>query len=166
MKRICFLTDSIFSIGGVQRVTAVIAKELAMDYDVTIVTFDDSSAQDTSLYDLHQADIHYVFFSYPETNKWIQDCCKAYSALYRKMLPQNRTTSDWYAHSSFPSPPTSRHIILKRKCMCSVPAGKGLASCWLKQWPTACPLSAAICPPAWRSWATSVSILKTATSKS
>ena len=103
MKRICFLTDSIFSIGGVQRVTAVIAKELAMDYDVTIVTFDDSSAQDTSLYDLHQADIHYVFFSYPETNKWIQDCCKAYSALYRKMLPQNRTTSDWYAHSSFPS---------------------------------------------------------------
>ena len=33
MKRICFLTDSIFSFGGVQRVTAVIAKELAKDYD-------------------------------------------------------------------------------------------------------------------------------------
>ena len=32
--------DSIFSIGGVQRVTAVIAKELAKDYDVTIFTFD------------------------------------------------------------------------------------------------------------------------------
>ena len=30
-KRICFLIDSIFSIGGVQRVTAVIAKALAQD---------------------------------------------------------------------------------------------------------------------------------------
>ena len=40
MKRICFLVDSIFSIGGVQRVTAVIAKELAKTYDVTIVTFE------------------------------------------------------------------------------------------------------------------------------
>ena len=39
-KRICFLMDSIFSIGGVQRVTAVIAKELAKECDVTIVTFD------------------------------------------------------------------------------------------------------------------------------
>ena len=38
--RICFLVDSIFSIGGVQRVTAVIAKELSKCYDVTIVTFD------------------------------------------------------------------------------------------------------------------------------
>ena len=38
MKKICFVLDSIFSIGGVQRVTAVIAKQLAKDYDVTIVT--------------------------------------------------------------------------------------------------------------------------------
>ena len=30
-KRICFLVDSIFSVGGVQRVTAVIAKELAKE---------------------------------------------------------------------------------------------------------------------------------------
>ena len=29
-KRICFLTDSVFTIGGVQRVTAVIAKALLM----------------------------------------------------------------------------------------------------------------------------------------
>ena len=29
MKKICFVVDSIFSYGGVQRVTAVIAKELA-----------------------------------------------------------------------------------------------------------------------------------------
>ena len=37
--------DSIFSYGGVQRVTAVIAKELAKDCDVTIVTFDNPKAE-------------------------------------------------------------------------------------------------------------------------
>lgn len=103
MKKLCFLTDSIFSVGGVQRVTAVIAKELAKDYDVTIVTFDSPSMEDTSIYDLRQAPMRYVFFTYPPTGKWKQKCCKAYSALYRKVLPQSRLTSDWYAHSSFPS---------------------------------------------------------------
>ena len=57
MKKICFLTDSIFSFGGVQRVTAVIAKELAKDYDVTIVTLDKPSEKDTSYYGLEEADI-------------------------------------------------------------------------------------------------------------
>jgi hypothetical protein len=101
--KICFLTDSIFSLGGVQRVTAVIAKELAKDNDVTIVTFDSSSAEDTSLYNLYQADIHYRYFSYPETSKWKTLFCKTYSLFYRKVLPQNELTSNWYSHSSFPS---------------------------------------------------------------
>lgn len=103
MKKICFLTDSIFSIGGVQRVTAVIAKELAKDYDVTIVTFDKPTAQETSLYELNEADIHYRFFAYPPTPQWKNYLCKAYSYLYRKLLPQTKLTSDGYAHSSFPS---------------------------------------------------------------
>lgn len=103
MKRICFLMDSIFSFGGVQRVTAVIAKELAKDCDVTIVTLDKPEARDTSLYDLREADLHYRFFHYPGTPRWKRFLCKAYSYLYRKVLPQTRLTSDWYAHSSFPS---------------------------------------------------------------
>lgn len=102
-KRICFLTDSIFSIGGVQRVTAVIAKELAKDHDVTIVTFDKPEQKDTSMYDLHEADINYRFFEYPKASQWKHYCCKAYSYLYRKHLPQTRITSDIYSHSSFPS---------------------------------------------------------------
>ena len=53
--------DSIFSYGGVQRVTAVIAKELAKDNDVTIVTFDKEDAKDTSLYGLNESNIHYRF---------------------------------------------------------------------------------------------------------
>ena len=67
MKKICFLVDSIFSIGGVQRVTAVIAKALASDYDVTIVTFDKPSDKNPSLYNLKEADIHYRFFQFPQS---------------------------------------------------------------------------------------------------
>ena len=97
------MTDSIFSYGGVQRVTAVIAKELAKDYDVTIVTLDKLEQKDISLYELQEADIHYRFFYYPETPRWKQLICKTYSYLYRRILPQAKLTSDLYAHSSFPS---------------------------------------------------------------
>ena len=37
-KRICFLTDSIFSIGGVQRVTAVYV-QLVNPYDIDEIGF-------------------------------------------------------------------------------------------------------------------------------
>ena len=95
--------DSIFSFGGVQRVTAVIAKELAKDYDITIITMDEAKQKDTSIYDLHTTPINYRFFNYPTLPKWKDRMCKAYSYFYRKILPQCRLTSNWYAHSSFPS---------------------------------------------------------------
>jgi glycosyltransferase involved in cell wall biosynthesis len=103
MKRICFLTDSIFSYGGVQRVTAVIAKELAKQYDVTIVTTDRPEQEDTTFYGLSEAPIHYRYFAFPEVRRWKYYFCKAYSWLYRRHLPQTRLTSDLYAHSSLPS---------------------------------------------------------------
>lgn len=103
MKRICFVVDSIFSIGGVQRVTAVIAKELAKDYDVTIVTFDNPTSKDTALFGLEEANINYRFFSYPAKNTFKNLTCKAYSGLYLKLQPQGRWWSDLYARSSFPS---------------------------------------------------------------
>ena len=103
MKRICFLVDSIFSIGGVQRVTAVIAKELAQDYDVTIVTFDQENQKDTSLYGLKEKNIHYRFFKYPQIGRIKDLICKAYSGLYLHTQPQGKRWSDIYAHSSFPS---------------------------------------------------------------
>jgi glycosyltransferase involved in cell wall biosynthesis len=84
-------------------VTAVIAKELAKDYDVTIVTLDNPKTMDTTFYNLNEADIKYRFFSFPHVNKCKILCCKAYSAFYRKLLPQNKFTSNWYSHSSFPS---------------------------------------------------------------
>ena len=101
--KICLLVDSIFSIGGVQRVTAVIAKELAKEYDVTIVTFDSPNNKDTNLYGLHEAGIQYRFFSYPKIGFIKNLCCKLYSGLYLKCKPHSKWTSDLYSYSSFPS---------------------------------------------------------------
>ena len=103
MKKICFLVDSIFSIGGVQRVTAVIAKALSKDYHVTIVSMDDPSIKNTSFYDLHEADIEYRFFQYDPLSKWKTHFLWVCSAIYRRILPQNKLTTNWYCHSSFPS---------------------------------------------------------------
>ena len=103
MKKICFLVDSIFSIGGVQRVTAVIAKELAKDYHVTIVTFDQESQKNTSLYGLKDNNIHFRFFQYPRIGRFKDIICKTYSGLYLNIQPQGKCWSDIYSHSSFPS---------------------------------------------------------------
>lgn len=103
MRRVCFLVDSIFSIGGVQRVTSVIAKELAKDYDVTIVTFDRKEQEDTSLYNLNEAGINFRFFSYPTVNKFKKKICRIYSGIYLKLQPQSKLCSDLYARSSYPS---------------------------------------------------------------
>lgn len=90
--------------GGVQRVTAVIAKELAKEHDITIVTFDASEMQDTTLYGLDEVDITYCFFCYPAVGKLLNLACKAYSAFYKTMRPSGRLFSDLYARSSFPAP--------------------------------------------------------------
>lgn len=102
MKKICFLTDSIFSIGGVQRVTAVIANALSRDHKVTIVTFDRPEQKDLSMYQLGDNPIKYEFVSYPTISPVKKKLCKAYSFLYRKLFPKCGLASDLYAHSSFP----------------------------------------------------------------
>ena len=104
MKKICFIVDSIFTIGGVQRVTAVIAKELAKEYDVTIVTFDKVELKDTTMFGLSEVNIHYRFFSYPAVGNFWNRICKAYSGFYQKFRPKSKLTSYLYAHSSFPFP--------------------------------------------------------------
>ena len=104
MKRICFLTDSIFSIGGVQRVTAVIAKELAKDYAVTIVTFDKPNLYDPQLYDLVNSNITYRYFSYPAIKNWKKKIYRLCSGIYLKCHLQSKWASNLYAWSSFPTP--------------------------------------------------------------
>lgn len=104
MKKICFLVDSIFSFGGVQRVTAVIAKGLSKSYDVTIVTFDNPKNKNTSFYNLNEATINYRFFAYPMVGSFYNKICKAYSGIYLKYCLQSKWASNLYAHSSFPTP--------------------------------------------------------------
>lgn len=109
-KKVCFLVDNIFSIGGVQRVTAVVAKQLSKDYVVTIVTFDRQEQKDSSLYDLNEANINYRFFSYPTVSKLKQKICRFFSGIYLKLQPQSRWCSDLYARSSYPS--ELRHALI------------------------------------------------------
>lgn len=111
MKKICFIVDSIFTIGGVQRVTAVIAKELAKEHDVTIATFDREELKDTTLYGLGEADIRYRFFRYPQIPPLKKKLCRICSGFYLKLQPQARWWSDIYSHSSYPS--EQRHALAK-----------------------------------------------------
>jgi len=104
MKRICFLVDSVFSYGGVQRVTAVIAKQLSSDFDVSILTFDDSNGIDKTIYGLDEANITYRFLAYPEVPKLHAQCCRLMSGLYKKLLPKTKIFNKMYARTSFPSP--------------------------------------------------------------
>ena len=83
--------------------TAVIAKELAKEYDVTIVTFDKAYKENTSLYGLKEANISYRFISYLQVGEIKNKLCKAYSGLYLKLQPQSKWSSNLYARSSFPS---------------------------------------------------------------
>ena len=103
-KKICFLTDSIFSIGGVQRVTAVIAKELAKEYDVSIFSFDNSQkSYNTQLYGLNEQNIHYQFFAYPDV-AWLKGFLfKVHRAIYIKLKSKTKWHSNIYAITSFPS---------------------------------------------------------------
>lgn len=102
-QKICFLTDSIFSIGGVQRVTAVIAKELAKEYDVTITTFDSPNKADYNLYGLNEASIHYQFIKYQKVGKIKGLIYKAHRAVYLFMNTKSKWQSNIYAITSFPS---------------------------------------------------------------
>ena len=103
MKKVCFVVDSIFTIGGVQRVTAVIAKELAKDYDVTIVTFDKADKKDITMYGLDEANIRYQFITYPTISKLKNKVCKICSGIYIKLQLQSKWSSNLYARSSYPS---------------------------------------------------------------
>ena len=104
MRKICFLIDSIFTTGGVQRVTAVIAKELAKDDAVTIVTFDEPDKYDSQLYDLASSNITFRHFCYPAVKNWKIKIYKLCSGIYLKCHFQSKWASNLYAWSSFPSP--------------------------------------------------------------
>ncbi|WP_321480094.1 glycosyltransferase family 4 protein [uncultured Bacteroides sp.] len=108
--KICFYCNTIFTFGGVQRVTAVIAKELSKQHDITILTLDDSSLNNTTMYKLNSANIQYVNLQYNKSPFFENIPCKIYSLLYKTVLPQNQLFSKWYGYSSFPH--TQRSLLI------------------------------------------------------
>ncbi len=109
--KICFYCNTIFTFGGVQRVLAVIAKELSKEHDITILTLDNPSLENTTMYGLSSANIKYIYLQYPEVPFYENIPCKAYSLLYKTALPQNKFFSKWYGYSSFPH--TQRSLLIK-----------------------------------------------------
>lgn len=100
--KICFYCDTIFSFGGVQRVTAVIANALSKRHDITILTLDNPAKEDTSMYDFDQHNIRFEYLEYKQISSYKLVPNKIISFLYKKVLPKNERTSDIYSLSSFP----------------------------------------------------------------
>lgn len=115
--KICFYCDTLFSFGGVQCVLAVIARALAHQHEVVILTLDSPEQEDLTMYGLDQSTIQIRYISYPQPHFWEYLPCKAYSLLYKKVLPQNRTTSRWYGCSSFP-PSLQQRLIKELNAGC------------------------------------------------
>ena len=53
-----FYCDTVFGVGGVQRVLAEVAKRLSEEYEVTILTTDD--IRQTRRYDYHRSSVRFV----------------------------------------------------------------------------------------------------------
>lgn len=100
--KLLFYCDTIFSFGGVQRVLAVVATRLSANHDVTILTLDDPSSEDKTMYDLEQYPVKFDYIRYSGIPWYEYYPCKAYSYSYKKWLPHTRLASDGYAKSSFP----------------------------------------------------------------
>ena len=52
--KICFWTTSIFELGGIKRVTTILANELVKEHDVSIVTFEKKTQENRAMYGLSQ----------------------------------------------------------------------------------------------------------------
>lgn len=109
--KICFYCDSIFTFGGVQRVLAGIAGELSRSHEVTILTRDNPSLENRTMYGLDESEVKYQYLCYPELPFYEYYPCKFYSLLYKKVLPQNAWTTRIYNYSSFPF--TYRKLLVK-----------------------------------------------------
>lgn len=99
MKKLLFYSNTVFTFGGVQRVLAEVSKRLSEEYDVTILTSDDSV--DYSMYDYNRSNVKFELIQYHIPSKWENLYCKAYSFLFKKVLPHTKLTSNLYALSSF-----------------------------------------------------------------
>lgn len=108
--KILFYADTVFGYGGVQRVLAVVTQGLAGCHDVTILSTDRD--ENLSMYGYCKSDVKFEYISYNSGRGLEFYFCKFCSMLYKKVLPQNRTTSKIYSYSFF-LPEYKRSLIRK-----------------------------------------------------
>lgn len=60
--KICFLIGSVFNLGGVQRVTSVLASELCKEHDIHILCMENEFKEDRSIYNLSK-DVHVTIWN-------------------------------------------------------------------------------------------------------
>ena len=97
--KLLFYCDTVFSFGGVQRVLAEIAKALSEVHDVTILSTD--TEEDLTMYDYDKSQVKFDYIKYDAVPFIERFICKAYSFLFKKLLPHNRMTCSLYGKSSF-----------------------------------------------------------------
>lgn len=97
--KILFYCDTVFGYGGVERVLSVIAKAMTEHHDVTILSTD--MRADTAMYGYDKSDVKFEYICYPHKNGIERLCCKAYSYMYKKLLPKCSVTSEGYSKSFF-----------------------------------------------------------------
>ena len=98
MKKILFYCDTVFGVGGVQRVLAEVAKRLSEEYEVTILTTDD--IRQTHRYGYDRSSVRFVSLTYAPVSIWRrlrQKCC---SFVFKYLLPKNEWTCSMYARQS------------------------------------------------------------------
>jgi glycosyltransferase involved in cell wall biosynthesis len=100
--KICFFCDSVYSYGGVQRVLAVIAKELSSSHDVSIMTMDRDCPHE-DIYQLQESNVKIIYFQFHQQSNISDFLHKPYSWLYKSILLKNKLMSNLYALSSFPA---------------------------------------------------------------
>lgn len=92
MIKICFYCDSIFSVGGVQRILAVIAGAISAKHEVTILTLDKPEQEDLNMYELGQRNIRFRYISLPPIGNG-NICPAKHTVIYTK---KNHTTNPYH----------------------------------------------------------------------
>ncbi len=97
--KLLFYCDTVFSVGGVQKVLAYITKSLSLEHDITILTTDTNI--DKEMYNYNSSKIKFDYITYSESGYLNLFLRKSYSFLYKFILPQNKFTSKIYSYSYF-----------------------------------------------------------------
>ena len=93
MIKICFYCDSIFSVGGVQRILAVIAGAISAKHEVTILTLDKPEQEDLNMYELGQRNIRFRYISLPPLSENGNICPAKHTVIYTKKESYHKSLS-------------------------------------------------------------------------